>query len=79
MPRDINTPICNVTRLKCVNDAENDWLVNDKGSVGGTCSEKCLRPCNYVEYEYVRHIEGDYHENTKKVEEREDFKVDYPG
>ncbi|KAG5669231.1 hypothetical protein PVAND_017123 [Polypedilum vanderplanki] len=46
MPREQNTPVCNLTQTICYEEARSDWY---DMNAENRC--KCLQPCTYIHYE----------------------------
>jgi amiloride-sensitive sodium channel len=47
MPREQNTPVCNLTQVVCYEEAKSDWL---DLRVENKCM--CLQPCTYIIYAF---------------------------
>jgi acid-sensing ion channel, other len=46
MPREKNTKVCDLDKIKCYVELERSWSIVDNDC-------KCLPPCTNIEYEYA--------------------------
>lgn len=80
MPRNASTPICNLTRLECAEEAWDSWLENDKSYLQNSMPCNCYPSCAQVKYEIVSNIDSDFDTNKtiQAFNDDEEFNRDFP-
>lgn len=81
MPHDKETPVCNVTRLLCAEDAEHEWLESDKSYQNNKMPCECYPSCAEVKYEVLMIDKNDFlsGDTLAAYDDSEKFQEEYPG
>lgn len=81
MPHDKKTPVCNVTRLLCAEDAEDEWLENDNSYQDNKMPCECYPSCAEVKYEVLMTDKNDFlaSDTLAAYGDSDEFKNEYPG
>ncbi|CAG9810022.1 unnamed protein product [Chironomus riparius] len=67
MPRDSNTPICNLTKISCYNEALHQWPYADKQDAKTLMPCDCFQPCNDISYSVKLDRTGDFESKIKNI------------
>lgn len=81
MPHDTKTPVCNVTRFPCAEDAEDEWLEKDKSYTDNKMPCSCYPSCAEVKYDVLMNQKDDFDSTAtlKAFGDDNEFYEDYPG
>jgi len=80
MPRNSSTPVCDITKLECAEDANDNWLENDQNYRENSMPCNCYPSCSTIKYDVLSSMDMDF--KTEKTLEAfgddKQFYEDFP-
>lgn len=70
MPRANNTPICNLTKISCYNEALHQWPYADKQNAKTLMPCDCFQPCNDISYSVKLDRIGEFESKVQNISKR---------
>ncbi|CAG9811450.1 unnamed protein product [Chironomus riparius] len=68
MPRNSSTPVCDITKLECAEDANDNWLENDQSYRENAMPCNCYPSCSTIKYDVLSSMDMDFKtEKTLKI------------
>ncbi|XP_070508797.1 pickpocket protein 28-like [Chironomus tepperi] len=80
MPRNSSTPVCDISKLQCAEEANDNWLENDKSYRENSMPCNCYPSCSTIKYDVISSTDMDFktEKTLKAFGDDTQFNEDFP-